>query len=67
MERQIRQDKKDIAGLQGSLLSDNKVLGVKKVKEELRQAKLTMQLHNTALNEFLEQTGFRKNYSRLQV
>lgn len=67
MERQIRQDKKDIAGLQGSLLSNNKDLDIKKIKEELRQAKIVMQTHNKTLNEFLEQTGFRKDSSRLTV
>lgn len=67
MERQIRQDKKDIAGLQGSLLSNNKDLDIEKIKQELKQARVTMQLHNTALNSFIEQTGFRKNYSRLII
>lgn len=67
MERQIRQDKKDIAGLQGSLLNNNKDLDINKIKEELRQAKTVMQTHNKTLNEFLEQTGFRKDNSRLTV
>ena len=67
MERHIRRDKKDIAGLQGVLTSNNKDLDIKKVKEELEQAKLTIKLHNTALNEFLEQTGFKKDYSRLKI
>ena len=67
MERQIRQDKKDIAGLQGSLLSNDKDLDINKIKEELRQAQTTMQTHNTTLNDFLEQTGFRKDYSRLKI
>lgn len=67
IERQIRQDKKDIAGLQGSLLSNNKDLDIKKIKEELKQAQTTMQTHNTTLNEFLEQTGFKKDYSRLKI
>ena len=67
MERQIRQDKKDIAGLQGSLLSNDKDLDINKIKEELRQVQTTMQTHNTTLNDFLEQTGFRKDYSRLKI
>ena len=67
MERQIRQDKKDIAGLEGSLLSNNKDLDIKKVKQNLQQAKLTMKLHNTAFNDFLEQTSFKKDYSRLKI
>lgn len=67
IERQIRQDKKDIAGLQGSLINTNKDLDRNKIKQELEQAKLTMKLHNTTLSGFLEQTGFRKDYSRLTV
>jgi len=67
MERQIRQNKKDIAGLQGSLLGNNKDLDVKKIKEELRQAKMVMQSHNKTLNDFLNQTDFKKDSSRLTV
>ncbi len=67
MERQIRQDKKSIAGLQGSLLSNNKNLDIEKIKQELKQAKANMQLHNTILNDFVKQTGFRKDYSRLTI
>lgn len=67
MERQIRQDKKDIAVLQRVLLSNNKDLDREKIKQELNQAKINIQLHNTILNDFIEQTGFRKDYSRLQV
>jgi len=67
MERQIRQDKKDIAGLQGSLLSNNKDLDIKKIKEELEQAKTVMESHNKTLKDFLEETGFRRDSSRLVV
>lgn len=67
LERQIRQDKKDIAGLQGSLLSNNKDLDIKKVEEELKQAKTTMKLHNTVFNKFLDETEFKKDYSRLKI
>ena len=67
MERQIRQDKKDIAGLQGILTSNNTDIDIGKIRQELEQAKLNMKLHNTELNNFLDETGFRKDYSRLQV
>lgn len=67
MERQIRQDKKDIAGLQGILTSNNTDLDINKIQQELKQAKLNMKLHNTQLSNFLDETGFRKDYSRLQV
>lgn len=67
LERQIRQDKKDIAGLQGSLTSNNSDIDISKIQQELEQTKLNMKLHNTAFNQFLDETGFRKDYSRLQV
>lgn len=67
MERQIRQDKKDIVGLQGVLTSNNIDLDINKIQQELEQKKLTMKLHNTALNSFLDKTGFKKDYSRLQI
>ncbi len=67
MERQIRQDKKDIAGLQGALTNNNKDLDIQKLQEKLRQTKTEMQQHNTSLNDFIEQTKFRKDYSRLTV
>lgn len=67
MERQIRQDKKDIAGLQGILTSNNTDIDINKVRQELEQTKLNMKLHNTELSNFLDETGFGKDYSRLQV
>lgn len=67
MERQIRQDKKDIAGLQGSLLSNNKDLDINKIKQQLEQTQIKMQEHNKTLNEFLNQTRFRKDNSRLTI
>lgn len=67
MERQIRQDKKDIAGLQGILTSNNTDIDISKIRQELEQVKLNMKLHNTELSNFLDETGFRKDYSRLQV
>lgn len=67
MERQIRQGKKDIAGLQGILTSNNTDVDISKIQQELQQAKLNMKLHNVELNNFLDETGFRKDYSRLQV
>ena len=67
MERQIRQDKKDIAGLQGILTSNNTDIDINKIRQELEQAKLNMKLHNTQLSNFLDETGFRKDYSRLQI
>lgn len=67
IERQIRQDKKDIAGLQGSLINNNKKLDINKIKQDLEQAKLEKQLHTNTFNKFLDETGFRKDYSRLKI
>lgn len=66
-ERQIRQDKKDVAGLQGALTSNNKDLNIEKIQEELQDVKTKMKLHNSILNNFLDETGFKKDYSRLQI
>ena len=56
MERTIRQDKKDIAGLNGILTSNNQEL-IEETQDKLNQAKQKMQLHNSAFNNFLNQTG----------
>lgn len=66
MERTIRQDKKDIAGLNGILTSNNQEL-IKETQDKLIQAKQKMQLHNSAFNNFLNQTGLEKDYTRLKI
>ena len=66
MERTIRQDKKDIAGLNGILTSNNQEL-IKETQDKLIQAKQKMQLHNSAFNNFLNQTGLEKDYIRLKI
>lgn len=68
MERTLRQDKKEIAGLEAILTSnnnDNEL--IKQTQLELQQAKLKKQIHNNAFNNFLDETGFRKDYSRLKI
>lgn len=68
MERQIRQDKKDIAGLQGILTSNNKddkLIEDTKVQLINKQNKLKQ--HNATLNDFVEQTNSQKDYTRLYV
>lgn len=68
MERQIRQDKKDIAGLQGILTSNTKDAKlIEDTKTNLINSKNKFKIHNSALNDFIEQTNFRKDYSRLTV
>lgn len=68
MERQIRQDKKDIAGFQGTLTSNTKDAKlIEDTKTQLLNAQNKLKQHNSILNDFTEQTKFRKDYSRLYV
>ncbi len=68
MERQIRQDKKDIAGLQGILTSNttDDIL-IADTKERLLKQQAKYKEHNYILNDFIKQTNSRKDYSRLNV
>ncbi len=68
IERQIRQDKKDIAGLQGILTSNNKDNKlIEKTRIDLINTQSKLKLHSSLLNDFIEQTKFRKDNSRLMV
>ena len=68
MERQIRQDKKDIAGFQGTLTSNTKDSKlIEDTKTQLLNAQNKLKQHNSILNDFTEQTKFRKDNSRLYV
>lgn len=66
IERQIRQDKKEIAGLQGILTSGNKEL-LEDAKIQLVNVQTRQKLNNGTLNNFIKQTGLNKDYSRLRV
>lgn len=68
LERQIRKDKKELAGLKGVLTSDNKdskLLEDTKIQLLNKQNKLKQ--HNAVLNDFVKQTDSRKDYTRLYV
>lgn len=68
LERKIRRDKKELAGLQGILTSDNKdskLLEDTKVQLLDKQNKLKQ--HNAILNDFVKQINARKDYTRLYV
>ena len=67
MERKLRQDKKDIAGVQGLLTSNNKDIDIEKTQEKLRNLKDRYNIHNRELNDFIKQTKSRKDISRLYV
>jgi len=68
MERRIRQDKKDIAGLQGILTSDTKDSKlIEETKIKLRNAQVKLKQNNSILNEFVKQTGLKKDSTRLAI
>lgn len=67
MERRIRQDKKDLRAQQAILTSDNKDIDIKQVQAEIRNIKAKQKDHNAQLNDFLEQTGLNKDFSRLVI
>ena len=66
-ERKIRQDKKDLKAQQKLLTSTNNDLDIELVKSEIREIKATQKAHNEELNDLLDQTGLRKDYSRLVI
>lgn len=68
MERRIRQDKKDIAGLQGILTSvnkDDKLLEDTKI--QLANAQTKLKQDNSILNNFTKQTKLRKDSTRITI
>lgn len=68
MERQIRTDKKELAGLQGILTSntkDNKL--IEDTRTKFAKHSLIYKTHQNELNNFIEQTSFIKDNSRLYV
>ena len=67
MERQIRNDKKEIIGLETILKSDNKDLNLEKLNIEIQNAKLIKKNHNDLLNDFIKQTEFKKDNLRLKI
>lgn len=66
-ERKIRKDKKDLKAQQAILTSNNKDINIEEVQAGIRNIKAMQRQHNAQLNDFLEQTGLRKDYSRLVI
>ena len=66
-ERKIRQDKKDLKAQQAILTSNNKDIDIEQVQNEIRNIKAKQKEHNAQLNDFLKQTGLRKDNSRLVI
>lgn len=67
METNIRNNKRDIAGLQGLLLSNNKDIDIQEIQSQLSITKSKMITNNRKLNDFLSQTGLEKDYSRTKI
>lgn len=68
MERQLRQDKKDIAGLQGILagnIKDNKL--IEDTRTTFSRKSLTYKAHQRQLEDFLKQTSFKKDDARVYI
>ena len=66
-ERKIRQNKKDLKAQQAILTSNNKDIDIEQVQNEIRNIKAKQTDHNAQLNDFLKQTGLRKDNSRLVI
>lgn len=64
MERQIRATKKEVAGLKG--IQGSKDI-TEETKAELKQLQIKQRNQTNKLNDFLEQTGFRKDNTRLVI
>lgn len=68
MERQIRTDKKELAGLQGILTSntkDNKL--IEDTRTQFAKRSLIYKTHQNELDDFIQQTSFVKDNTRLYV
>ena len=68
MERRIRADKKELAGLQAVLTSNNKDSKLlEDTKAQLLNKQNKLKKDNALLNDFVEQTNSKKDYTRLYV
>ena len=66
-ERKIRQNKKDLKAQQTILTSNDENIDIKQVQDEIRNIKANEKANREALNDFLKQTGLRKDNSRLVI
>ena len=66
-ERKIRQDKKDLRAQQAILTSKDKNIDIDQVQAEIRNIKAKQNNHNAQLDDFLNQTGLRKDINRLFI
>ena len=66
-ERQIRQNKKELKAQQTILTSNNENIDLKQVQDEIRNIKAREKQHRDMLDDFVEQTGLKKDNSRLVI
>ena len=66
-ERQIRQNKKELKAQQVILTSNDENIDIKQVQDEIRNIKASEKANREALDDFLKQTGLRKDNSRLVI
>lgn len=66
-ERQIRQNKKELKAQQTILTSNDENIDIKQVQDEIRNIKANEKANREALDDFLKQTGLRKDNSRLVI
>ena len=64
MERQIRQDKKEIAGIQGVITSNNKDIDLEIVQNKFRLTSNQLKQKENILNDFLQQTNFKRDKNK---
>lgn len=67
IERNIRQQKKELIAQQKLLTSNDKKLDIEEVKKEIRNIKSKEIEEREKLDNFLEQTGLRKDSNRLVI
>lgn len=67
MERNIRTNKKNIAIAQGILKGTDDEETIKSAKELMQKQKQKLKENNSLLNDFIEQTKSKKDYSRLRI
>lgn len=64
MERQIRQDKKDLAGLQGILTSNNNDINLEEIQNKFKLTSHQLKQKESILNDFLKQTQLKRDRTR---
>lgn len=66
-ERQIRNDKKEIAGLQSLIKNSQNDKLIEESKAEIKKAQMQYKQHNRNLNDFLDEVKFKKDNTRLVI